>query len=885
MSATHYKSVFLVLCLSLASYLAQAQEVIPDEVIIDYSCLNKTLREVLFDISEEANTTIAFQEEIMPGDSIINFSVKKQEVGVVLDYLLERHHVKYRIVGSQIVLFKDQFYKSDDKITISGYLRDLESGESLISANIYLYDKTTGTISNDYGFYSFTVPKGVQRIYYSYLGYNMAIKELSLYQDTIVDVELDPRIQLNEIVITEKRIVPVPEPERAGVEILPLERLNSFLPVGGEPDVMRLAYTLPGVTSGADGFGGMSVRGGSTNQNLILFDGIPVYNADHLFGLFSIFNSNVIKNAKLYKGAFPSHYSGRLSSVLDIRTREGNNQKFGGDVSVGLLTGKVSLEGPIQKGRSSFLFSARRTTVDPWLNSLNDLLNTNPLVERSTAIRFYDLNGKLNFSIGKSSKLFLSYYQGSDNFDNSSITDNETRTVRDIDELSWDSGNTLMSLRWTSKLSSKSFLNISLYSSEHQFNSFDHDRVEVFNDQALTSAVYDAGYYRTNINDKGLKIDVDFIPSPRHVFKLGAGYIKHTFSPQFIFSDQTDNIVEMRDAITSSDLENVIDDFSLEADELEFYIEDEIRLGEHTSLNLGVNQLVVSSGKTYYITQPRMLFRTGTAKYNLKLSYGMMGQFLHSLSNTGLGVPTDIWLPSTEILAPERSWTASIGNFYSFNSRSTVGLEFFYKQLDNVTRYGTGVLRVSQNSGWENRIPVGQGESYGSEFSLRCDILKKTRLNLGYTLSWSFRQYDAIQAEKFRFRYDRRHVINASLTHKFNENIEFSSNFEYGSGTPITIPSRVSYNYTDEDRNLTRVRVLDQINNAELPAYHRLDIGFNFYNKYKWGRSKLTLGVYNVYNKVNPLYIDEIVNTDFSIRYEQFYLFKILPTFSYNLTF
>lgn len=865
---------------------ASAQEVIPDEVLIDYTGRDKSLREVLFDISEEASVTIAFQEEILPGDSLINFKVNQTEVGDVLVYLLDRHHVKYKIVGNQIVLYKDEFRNSDDKITISGYVTDLQSGESLVSSNIFLYDKTSGTISNEYGFYSFTIPKGVQRIYYSYLGYNLGIKEISLISDTIINVALDPRIQLNEIVITDTKIIPLPEAESPGVEVLPLENLNSFLPIGGEPDILRLAYTIPGVTSGSDGFGGMSVRGGSINQNLILFDGVPIYNANHLFGLFSIFNANVIKSAKLFKGTFPSHYSGRLSSVLDIRSRDGSNQKFGTDISVGLLTAKASVEGPIIKDKASFLVSARRTTLDPWINSLNNF-NSNPLTDRETAIGFYDINAKLNFKIGEHSKIHLSYYVGDETFNDRRVKrDDETVvTLRDIDELNWEIGNTLASLRWNTRINDKSFVNVSLYTSEHTFRTFDHDRVESVLDNQVESSVYEAGYYQTQINDQGLRLDFDYYPSAKHIIKFGVGYIRHDFSPQFFFSDQDDNLVSFDQPVTSEILQNEISDFNLNSTELELYIEDEIRFNKHTSLNIGLNQLILNSGKQFIIPQPRVLFKTGKGKYHLKASWGMMAQFLHSLTNTGLGVPIDIWVPTTENLVPERAWTATLGHFFDFNSRSSFGAEFYYKKLSNVTRFGSGVLRITETNEWDRQVPSGTGESYGVELSLKTEILKKTRLELGYTLSWSFRQFDEIQEEKFRFRYDRRHVLNASLTHKFNENIEFSSNFEYGSGIPITIPSTVNYNFLDNDRNLTRIRVLDAVNNASFPAYHRLDIGFNFYNKYRWGRTKLTLGVYNVYNRLNPLYIEEIVNTDLSIRYEQFFLFRILPTFSYNISF
>ncbi len=552
-------------------------------------------------------------------------------MGKVIDYLIADHGLKYKIVGNQIVIQKDPYKSISEKITISGYLRDQESGEALISANIYLYDKTQGTTTNEYGFYSITIDKGLQRLYYSYLGYDLGIQEISLIKDTVVNIQLSPFNRLSEIVITEKRINPELDfPENAPVNVISIDKLSSSLPMGGEPDILRFTYSLPGVTSGADGFGGMSVRGGATNQNLILFDGIPVYNANHAFGLFSIFNSNVIKSAKLYKGAFPSHYSGRLSSVLDIRTREGNNQTLHGDFSVGLLTLKGSLEGPIQKGKSSFLISARRTFVDPWIKALTEYLNEKEGKSGNTDIFFFDINAKINFSLGPKSKLFLSYYTGNDNFDTVALDPDESNNIETFDQTFWDSGNNLASLRWNFQLSHKAFLNISTYYSKYIFSSFDHDRVNFIEGGNQVDFFYSAGYYQSEIKDLGFKFDLDFIPSPKHKIKIGGGYIKHDFSPGLLLVDNFDNLTEGEELVTVSQLKSLLSEEILSGNEMEFYFEDNIRLGKYSYLNLGYNQLIVDSGKKYFIPQLRVLFTTGSENYKLKLSWGQMAQYLHN---------------------------------------------------------------------------------------------------------------------------------------------------------------------------------------------------------------------------------------------------------------
>lgn len=672
----------LFIALMIGCNIAYGQYIIPDEKLIDYSAEDLSLRDVLNELGETAEVTIAFQEEIIPGDSIVNLSVRRERLGKVIDYLIEPHGLKYKIIGNQIVILKDKFKKADDKITISGYLKDQDSGEGLVNAYVYLFDESEGTYTNEYGFYSFTIDKGVRRVYYSYLGYDLGIHEFALAKDTTIDIALKADNRLSEIIITEQKIKPeIDFPEVASFDVLPIDKINSTVSLGGEPDVLRMAYAEPGITTGADGFGGMSVRGGATNQNLILYDGIPVYNANHAFGLFSIFNSNVIKSAKLYKGAFPSHYSGRLSSVMDIRTREGNNQKLSGDFSVGLLTVKGSLEGPIKKDKSLFLISARRTFVDPWIKTLTEYLNEREGKMGHTDAYFLDLNAKLNFSLGQNSKVYFSYYTGEDNFENNTLEpveeNNKSREI--IDQTAWDSKNTLASLRWNLRMSHKAFLNVSSYYSKYTFGSFEYDRVNELEAGQQVNQFYTAGYYQSQIIDKGIKFELDYIPNIKHRFKIGGGYIEHDFTPGLILADNFDNLTSGEEDLTANQLSGLIDEPDLLGKEYEFYIEDNIRINKYTHLNLGYNQMVVNTGKTFFIPQPRILFSTGSKKYNLKMSWGRMGQYLHNLTNTGLGIPVDVWLPSTDKLQPETSWIASMGHFLTGDKLGRVDWSYITK--------------------------------------------------------------------------------------------------------------------------------------------------------------------------------------------------------------
>ncbi len=885
------------MCSALSSVVSQ--RIIPDEKIINFSTEETPLRDVLFELSAQTDVVIAFQDQIIPADSIVSLSIRKERLGKIIDYLIKPHKLKYKIIGNQIVITRDQYQKKkesdSDYVTVSGTVRDVETGEAMVNAHIYLgQNKSVGTSSNEYGFYSLTLPRGLYELNVSYVGFEDGIVEVALARDTIVDIELLQKTRLKDIIIAEKSLIPLDdknEPPIESIDILPIEKIISFLPLAGEPDVMRLAYSGTGVTTGADGFGGMSVRGGETNQNLVLFDGIPVYNAQHGFGLFSIFNSSVIKSATLYKGAFPAHYSGRLSSVLDIRTREGSVRDFRGDVSIGLISATASLEGPIIKEKSSFLLSFRRTIVDTWTKSASRVLFDN---NGSLSLYFLDFNAKVNYQLGRNSKLYFSYYKGKDNF-NIDILDPEDQApfyVEDYDQVYWDSGNSLMSMRWNTRVSQKSFLNVSLYRSRYIFESFEQDRMEYYdlvNRDDVIDIFFDAGYYVSGITDVGMRTNFDFIPNPKHRFKFGLGYLRHKFTPGFTSVTVGDSLVPREQVLTIEDTRESLVNPTLESSELEFYVEDQIRLGEKSRLNLGYNHTIISTGaKSYHIPQPRISFTSGSTDSYFKASAGRMGQFLHTLTNTGLGVPIDVWLPTTDALAPETSMTLTAGQFKRVKNVGMLGLEAFYKRYNNITRFSeTGFIEISTDSDWESLVPVGTGKSYGMELSLE---KQSTKLNykLGYTLSWSFRQFDDInEGEQFAFRYDRRHIINFNTVYKLSENFDVSLNWEFGSGNPITLPDNQFYRDIGPDGLVTTVLIFDEINNATLPDYHRLDLGFNMYSQHKWGKSTFTLGLYNAYDRRNPLYRDIKIdpNSLTNIMFQDVTIIPILPTFRYAVSF
>ena len=533
--------------------------------------------------------------------------------------------------------------------------------------------------------------------------------------------------------------------------------------------------------------------------------------------------------------------------------------------------------------------------MDPWIGSATEALNRQIGKIGRTEFSFYDINGKLNFKIGDHSRLFLSYYTGNDNFDNDVVSpsDDGSISLEDRDEVQWKTGNTLAALRWHSRISHKLFFNVNVFESNYNFDAFDHDRIELKSiaSNEFLSASYDAGYYKSAIKDRGTRLHFDYLPGPKQTIKFGAAYTNHNFSPGLQLSTQADGIVRPDIPITQEILAAELNTENLIADEFEFFVSNEIKLGQYTKLNLGFNHLLINTGsRNYNIAQPRILFSTGSENYSFRASWGRAGQFMHSLVNTGLGIPIDVWLPSSGQLEPEQSWMITNGHFVHSKALGLIGVELFYKEMDNLTRYSeSGLINISQDSNWESLLPVGEGYAYGAEFSLEKNK-GRTHYYFSYTLSWSQRNFDGLNnGETFRYRYDRRHVVNISLVHRINPDLDFTINWHYGSGTPVTVPSGNRYfDYNSENAESELVLVYDGINNAVLPAYHRLDVGFNFRNTYDWGSSVFSIGLYNAYNRQNTFYRDILVdleNPNQNLRFEDVTLLPILPSISYSLQF
>lgn len=863
-------------------------QTLPDEVIVSYTCANKPLTTVLDELSNRSGVNIIYSAKRLPKRKKITIQGTNEELGVMLNVILSDFGYKYKIVGNQLVIVRDDLEDVEEMITINGYVQDSVSGERLVYANIYLLEKTQGTESNEYGYFSFTLPKGDQRVYFSYLGYKQRAVDFRLKKDSTIVIDMSPDVQLNEIVILDADEVEADQ-NTSTESRMNYDELQSMTSLGGEADVVRLANILPGVASGADGFGGLNVRGGSADQNLVLFDGVPVYNAGHALGIFSIFNSNVIKSATLIKGGFPARYGGRLSSVLDVRTREGSTKKMEGAVSISAIAMKASIEGPIGINGSSYLFSGRRTFVDRWIKSItsyNYRSNGNDDVGFSNYY-FYDLNGKLNFQLGKRHQLLISGYNGKDDFVNEVDRIRQDGDLRERSESNFNWANRLGTVRLNSQLSKKLFSKIAAYVSEYNFSSYDYDRFEnTDSNTGITQFNYKAGSYLSQITDKGAKIDLDYIYSPSHFFKFGGGVIQHDYNPGLININENTNPIDIEDPVIQSEVEAMVESPNLIGSEIYGYLEDQISFGYGFMLNLGVHASHISVGNSTYLNwQPRAAMMIRGESIYFKASASKMNQYLHLIANTGIGLPSEVWLPSSERLQPQSSWIYSTTlAYHSKESGFHLGGEAFYKTFDHLSAFNEGApIEIGIDNDWDNEIPLGKGDAYGVELFLD-KVAGKTTWMANYTYTQSRRQFDELNlGREFLHRFSLDHNVKLSLRHRLTADAEFSLNYHISTGSRVTTPSgdvvlgpngEILINY-------------DERNNEVLPSYQRLDIGFNFYNKYKWGRQKISIGAYNVLDKRNPFYVDIQRDRNNSNKFElvRFTILPVFPAVSYSLSF
>lgn len=867
----------ILLLLIMVQSQAHAQNILEKKMSIQLK--DELLKNALDKITTESGIKFTYNEQVAKSKIRITVSAKDKMLKEILTLAFADEPLLFSQLDKEVFIRLDPSKTkkvtagpaanpavAQEKYTISGTIKSQSTGETIIAATI----KITGTTklmatSNEYGFYSISLPKGDYDIEVKTIGSKIYNQHITLDKNLALNISMeDEQNQLETVTVTATSAQRNIKNTQMGMERLSIAETKSVPVLMGEPDVIKTLQLLPGVKSGSEGNGGMFVRGGGADQNMILLDEAPVYNASHLLGFFSTFNSDAIKNVTLYKGGMPAQYGGGLSSVLDVKMNDGNNQKFGVSGGIGLIAARLNVEGPIQKGKSSFLISARRTYADMFLKLSSDTSVKN------TQLYFYDLNLKANYILGDKDRLYISGYFGKD-----------VLTSDNLSGINW--GNTTSTLRWNHVFSSKLFSNTSLIFSNYNY------KIRANNDETSLTLF-------SQIRDWNFKEDLQWYANDKNTISFGINSIYHTIKPGEVqatgnsgfISQNLQNRYSIENAAYISNTWKASNTFSLTYGlrvsafsifgKGDYYtLDSDSDVTGSTSYKSG--ELV----KTYVNLEPRLAasYQLNSAT-SIKASFVRNAQNLHLISNSNSASPTDRWVASTNLIKPELSDQVSLGYYKNILGNAfEFTAETYYKTLQNQIDYRNGA-DIFTNKPIETQLLFGKGRAYGIEFLIR----KKTgRLTgwLGYTLSKTERKIDGINNnEWYNARQDKTHDISLVSIYQLSKKWTVSANWIYSTGNAITFPNGKytmlgqSYYYFSE-RNADR-----------MPAYHRLDLGATHLLKQtKKFSSELSFSLYNAYGRKNPYRItfkdsETDPNQTEAIRTT---LFRFIPSISYNFKF
>ena len=812
---------------------------------------NASFEEFAKKIEKLIGYTFIYGEEVEVPASI-TIDAKYKTLTEILDAVFDKCPIKYEIANKHIILQKKKAPTATRKYTISGYVKDESSFETLIGANIIDKVGGRGITTNPYGYYSITLPEGEVEMAYSYMGYTTQQHPFSLQQDTVLNIQMSSHNLLEEVVIVSDKTESGIMATHMSATDIGIAQIKNTPSVLGETDVVKTIQMLPGVQAGVEGSAGLYVRGGSPDQNLFLLDGVPVYNVDHMFGFFSIFTPEAVKKVTLFKGSFPARFGGRLSSVVDIRTNDGDMKNYHGLFSIGLLTSKIQFEGPIIKNKTSFNVSARRSYLD-WLIA--------PFFQSHEKVtyHFYDVNAKINHRFSDKARLYLSVYNGNDKYgytyeDDSYYSGNigyENR-YENKDKMNTNWGNLIASARLNYIFNQKLFCNATVAYNKYQFNIKNKANTTSTNINNVSKELYESKY-NSSIRDWMYQIDFDYNPIPTQNIKFGATYQRHNFHPEVSSSKV---LLSENDQTYQDTTYNNIANKAIRAHEVSAYIEDNFNIGRNIRANVGVHLSMFNvDKKNYFSIQPRISARYQMNKHvALKASYTKMQQYIHLLTSSMISMPTDLWVPVTKNVKPMSAHQYSIGGYYVGLKGWELSIEGYYKHMNNVLEYKEGSSFFGSSAGWENKVESGKGRSMGVEFMLQ-KLSGNTTGWIAYTLAKSDRKFAVggiNNGERFPFKYDNRHAIDFVVNHKFSDRIDISGSWMFITGGTISVAREVTGVLRPGNDHISTEEYFKQRNNYRLPASHRLNLGINFRKKTKRGERIWNISVYNMYNAMNP---------------------------------
>ena len=869
-----------ILLITVVSFIYNLHTCLSQSNKVTIHVNNGNLIEILNEIKKQTGYEYLVNNEHIRHVKNITINIKNSSIEEVLKKCLQGYDLDFKIEENVILIFFNSHGQKGtnrkEKFTISGTVRSKVDGESLIGANVYLIGQYTGVITNSYGFYSLTLTEGNYTINYSYIGFKPEEKQVELNKNIMLNIELEESsVQLEQIVVSQKAKNDNIVSSQSGKISLNYLTMKQTPVLMGEMDVVRTLKLLPGIQSTNETSSGISVRGGTRDQNLVLLDEATVYNVAHLMGIFSVFNGDAIKSIDLYKGSIPAQYGGRLASVIDIRMNEGNAKQLSMQGSLGAISSHFSIEAPLLNHKGSFMISGRRSYADLFL----------PLVKkaeiRNSKLFFYDLNLKSNIVINERNRLYISGYLGKDFF---------KYEGKDFSPgLSW--GNNTETFRWNHIFNQKVFSNFSFIRSNYDFAGASKGFLNLINNEV-------SGSWIAKLQDYSAKIDISIYPNPRFTFKLGMQSTYHQYHPgkATLIYDTVTYCLEIPEskALEFAVYINIKQKLA-EKLEIEYGLRPTAfqNIGKATVYKYSEDYNVIDSTSyrnnkiynTYLGIEPRfsMAFIISSSN-SIKAAYARTRQYVQLASNSTAGTPIDAWIPSSPNLKPQISDQYSLGYFKNFlNNKFESSIELYYKNLKNQIDFKDGADLLLNNQ-IESQIRTGNGKAYGMEFYFQKKVGKVTGW-ISYTLSRSERRIKGINNNQtYLSPFDRPHNLNIIFNYNIIKRLDVSFNFVYYSGTPFTSPTG-RYEYGKEVLPLYTGR-----NGDRMPDYHRADISITLYGKDKPVRkveSSWNLSVYNVYNKKNPTIIyftNDFFNKE-KTSAKMIYVLPIIPSISYNFKF
>ncbi len=893
----------LWICIGMLSLVTAGSQLGAQVQNLQVKADKKVPTEFFAELSLQSGINIIYSDNVIEKLPPITLVMKAVSVDEIMMRVLMGSQIGYKYIDQQIILY--QLAPPPIRYTISGVVIDSVSGEPLISAYVFDGISGKGTMTNNYGYYNLNLTSGNIQLQTSYVGYAPKSSVMRLEKNEIFHLRLKQNSLLKEVVINAGQ-----ETVNADVIVPPAERitmadLENNVHIGGSSDLYRAADFIPGVHTGTDGVGGIHVRGGANDQNLILMDGVPVYHPNHLLGIVSVFNYQALQQASIYKANFPSRFSGRLSSVMDVRLREGNIHQWGLSGNISASEVGFMVEGPLVKDKVGILVSSRFFIPGLFMRDLTRYYKSKNGVGGSADLDYFDLNAKINWVIGERDRLYLSMYQGTDRFADNTITD---RDVVDHDtgiqivsheefnkDLNWQ--NRTGVLRWNHLVNDKIFSNLIISRSSFVLQSIDRSEFDYrFPGSVLNPQTgFDAKEFKSGIEDIAVKLELDIRTSINHQFAAGAYVDRYLFQPKSITINEESKVGDFY--LDEGLLDDVFfSSFHVKATEAGVYFEDKWDIQPKVKLTSGIH---ISSffvqGVNYLDPQLRLsLDYLPNPKLAFNIGYSRMAQYLHNLTSSSIGLPTDLWVPTTEKVSPALSDQYVVSGIWKAGKNYTIDLSAYVKDMRSVISYQEGasfLLReglvpssIVDAANWESKITTGYGDASGVELQLKYEY-KKIQFKWNGTWSRSYRQFDDINnGEPYPDRYDRR--WSSSFTSQINAGPRWSYGISwlYGTGIAITLAESKFYNpgsfFPEIGINYS------ERNGFRLPPYHRLDISVNYVLSDKPAfKHALTLSLYNVYNRVNPFYITLVqdpVSQDFEFR--QFSLFRFFPSLSYRFT-